>query len=255
MGAVWGEDLRGEPPGDGGDRAERRRQAWRHLLVAEGSDWCWWYGDDHFTADKTTFDRILRDHLIRAYELAGRDVPADFRTAFGAARVHEERRPPTALVAPRITGRLDHYYEWNGAGVWRPAGAGGAMHGGQRIRGIHYGFDENRLSVRVDLDHVATTTGVSLEFLEPPGFRIDATRDAVTATRPDGTPLEGVEAALGMIAEFALPFAALGVEPGFRVTFVVTLREGGHVIESAPDHLPLVVEAPGPDVGVGFWSV
>jgi len=77
---------------------------------------------------------------------------------------------------------------------------------------------------------------------------------ALLSSDPSGAPIAGTEAALGTIAEFALPFASLGVEPGFRVTFVLTVREGGHVIESAPDQLPIVVEAPGPDVGVGFWS-
>lgn len=254
---VWGEDLRGQPPEDPGDRAERRRQAWRHLMVAEGSDWCWWYGDDHFTADKATFDRILRDHLIRAHVLAERAVPADFRTAFGVARVSEDRRVPTALVAPKVSGRLGHYYEWNGAGVWRPAGAGGAMHGGRRIVAILHGFDEKTLFVRADLEHVAATTSVGLEFLEPPGFRIEIAAgpgQAPLSTDPSGAPIAGAAAALETLAEFSLPFASLGVEPGFRVTFVITVRKDGHVVESAPEHSPIVVEAPGPNVGMGYWS-
>ncbi len=257
---VWGEDLRGFPPGDAGepgDRDERRRQAWRHLMVAEGSDWCWWYGDDHFTADKETFDRILRDHLIRAYVLADRPVPADFRAAFGVARVSEERRPPSALVAPKVSGRLGHYYEWNGAGVWRPAGAGSAMHGGRRIVAILHGFDEQTLFVRADLEHVAATTSVGLEFLEPPGFRIEIAAgpgQAPLSTDPSGAPIAGAAAALETLAEFSLPFASLRVEPGFRVSFVITVRKDGHVVESAPEHGPIVVEAPGPNVGMGYWS-
>jgi len=26
---------------------ERLKEAWEELYMAEGSDWCWWYGDDH----------------------------------------------------------------------------------------------------------------------------------------------------------------------------------------------------------------
>jgi len=25
------------------------QKAQEYLMVAEGSDWCWWYGDDHYT--------------------------------------------------------------------------------------------------------------------------------------------------------------------------------------------------------------
>ena len=258
---VWGEDLRGRPPGaaDGAggadDRAERRRQAWRHLLVAEGSDWCWWYGDDHFTADKATFDRILREHLMRAFELAERAVPTEFYTAFGIARAGEERKPPTSLVAPRVSGRVGHYYEWTGAGVWRPAGAGGAMHGGRRVLAIHHGFDEEKLFVRVDLEGASSGMTVGLEFVEPTGFRMEVSTEGARSVGADGAPIANAEAALDVIAEFAVPFASLGVEPGFRVSFVITVREADHVVASAPEDAPIIVETPGPNVGVRYWSV
>jgi hypothetical protein len=262
--AVWGEDLGGAPaplPPAAAEpvaaRDERRRQAWRHLLVAEGSDWCWWYGDDHFTSDKASFDLILREHLARAYELAGRAVPTELRSAFGHARVSEERRAPTALVSPSVSGRLVSFYEWGGAGRWSPAGAGGAMHGGRRVEAIHYGFDEARLFVRVDLAAASPEATVSLEFLEPPGPRIEVVRGATTplrASAADGAPLEGAAAAWDAVCEFAVPFASLGVEPAFRVAWVVIVREAGHVVESAPEHTPLVVEAPGPDTPAHYWS-
>jgi alpha-amylase/alpha-mannosidase (GH57 family) len=264
---VWGEDLGGRPaplpPEAGGPpetpeaRAERRRQAWRHLLVAEGSDWCWWYGDDHFTADKATFDRILREHLSRACELAGCAVPVELRSAFGIARVTEERKAPTSLISPGVSGRLAHFYEWDGAGRWIPAGAGGSMHAGRRVRAIFHGFDEERIYVRADLDAAAPDTTVTLEFVEPAGFRIEVARgdDApVRSTRPDGGSVEGAAAAWDGVCEFGVPFRSLGVAPGARVAWVVAVREGGHVVATAPPDTPLSIEAPGPDVRAGYWS-
>ncbi len=156
-----------------------------------------------------------------------------------------------------MSGRLRSYYEWSGAGVWRPAGAGGAMHGGRRVEAIHYGFDEERLAVRVDLAGESPGTTVGLEFLEPPGPRVEVARGGgapIRSTAADGAPLEGAVAAWDTVCEFGVPFRALGVEPGFRVTWVVTVREGGHVVESAPESSPLVVEAPGPETRREFWS-
>src|SRR6185295_17317363 len=42
-------------------------RAWESLAAAEGSDWFWWFGDDHFTPDKDIFDRLFREHLQAAY--------------------------------------------------------------------------------------------------------------------------------------------------------------------------------------------
>ncbi|MEZ4484418.1 MAG: hypothetical protein R2864_07415 [Syntrophotaleaceae bacterium] len=46
-----------------------------HLLRAEGSDWFWWYGDHHQTAQAKTFDRLFRNQLQALYRSAGRPVP------------------------------------------------------------------------------------------------------------------------------------------------------------------------------------
>ncbi len=51
---------------------ERDRQmAWEELLIAEGSDWCWWYGPEHTSSNKTEFDELYRDHLANVYRLLG----------------------------------------------------------------------------------------------------------------------------------------------------------------------------------------
>jgi alpha-amylase/alpha-mannosidase (GH57 family) len=54
-----------------------REQAYEELLVAEGSDWFWWYGDDHSSAQDSDFDELFRRHLRNAYELLGLDPPAE----------------------------------------------------------------------------------------------------------------------------------------------------------------------------------
>lgn len=259
---VWGEDLRGVPPEEGPDalpREEARRQAWRHLMIAEGSDWCWWLGDDHYTADKAMFDHVLREHLIRVYELAGQVVPAELLTPIGASPVNEERTAPRAVLLPSINGRLTSYYEWNGAGRWRPAGAGGAMHANRHVREIDYGYDERNLYVRVQLAAASPRTIVGVEFLEPEGYRVLVERngnavrvEAPEAASPDGK--QNVRAAWETVVEMAVPFAFLARSRGQAVRWVVTVREGPHVTESAPDGDPLGVEVPGPDLEARFWS-
>ncbi len=48
---------------------EAYRQAQSALLKAEGSDWFWWFGDDHSSEDRLIFDELFRAHLQTVYAL------------------------------------------------------------------------------------------------------------------------------------------------------------------------------------------
>lgn len=45
--------------------------AWQSLMLAEGSDWFWWMGDDHPSPDKQKFRDIFIAHLRNAAKKAG----------------------------------------------------------------------------------------------------------------------------------------------------------------------------------------
>ena len=47
-------------------------RAWDEMYIAEGSDWFWWYGDDHSSALDALFDHLFRKHLRNVYTLLGR---------------------------------------------------------------------------------------------------------------------------------------------------------------------------------------
>ena len=47
------------------------------MLLAEGSDWFWWLGEDNPTALAPLYDRIFRTHLADACNQAGIDPPDD----------------------------------------------------------------------------------------------------------------------------------------------------------------------------------
>ncbi len=45
------------------------------FMIALGSDWFWWYDDDHFTIQKRKFDDLFRMHLSNIYTLLGIEIP------------------------------------------------------------------------------------------------------------------------------------------------------------------------------------
>ena len=64
---------------------DAQRAAERQLAVCEGSDWCWWFGDDNPAEAVSQFDALYRRHLKNLYHLLGEEPPAalDLQIAHG----------------------------------------------------------------------------------------------------------------------------------------------------------------------------
>jgi alpha-amylase/alpha-mannosidase (GH57 family) len=269
-----------ETPGvDAAAVAEAREE----VLIAEGSDWFWWYGDDHSSAHDLEFDDLFRRHLRNAYRRLGKPVPdelyvSNISTLHAPHRVQSE---PTALLAPVLDGEETSYFEWLGAGaleVGNAAGAAGTMHRGAEhsslVTLVQFGFDRDRLLVRVDavqtaVDLLADGREVSLKFLTPRGVRFsirqqfgrlvgtfwdrhDAqpSRPALWVERGTG----GAALAAGSVLEIALPLADLGITAGEAVSFFVALyASGGVETERHPAHQPIDLLAPTADFEARHW--
>src|SRR5207249_1891991 len=54
---AWKQLLRARATYDAalGAPEDRRKLAFEELLIAEGSDWCWWYGPEHDSANRIEF--------------------------------------------------------------------------------------------------------------------------------------------------------------------------------------------------------
>ena len=50
-------------------------QAYEELLVAEGSDWMWWFGNDFSSESDAIFDGLFRQHIGNVYRLLGLPPP------------------------------------------------------------------------------------------------------------------------------------------------------------------------------------
>jgi alpha-amylase/alpha-mannosidase (GH57 family) len=141
--------------------------AFESLLVAEGSDWCWWYGPEHSTANDAEFDALYRKHLTGMYLALGLVAPSDLAKPIKRQPEHALQMPPTGFIKTKVDGRDTSYFEWLGAGLYSPERRGGAMHGRVfYLRELRYGFEEDRFSVRVD------PFPEVLSEMEDPEFRI-----------------------------------------------------------------------------------
>jgi alpha-amylase/alpha-mannosidase (GH57 family) len=130
---------------------ERRKLAYEELLIAEGSDWCWWYGPEHESANRAEFDELFRAHLANVYSALNLTAPENLSRPIIQVREDATLVQPTARIRPRIDGTVSSYFEWMGAGQYQIAGRGGSMHGKRFIFSqIHFGVDEAQLYLRID---------------------------------------------------------------------------------------------------------
>jgi|WetSurMetagenome_2_1015567.scaffolds.fasta_scaffold62026_2 alpha-amylase/alpha-mannosidase (GH57 family) len=175
--------------------AEQRALAFEELLIAEGSDWCWWYGPEHHSANRAEFDKLFRDHLAHVYRALGLTPPEALSRTLLLAAAPAFQQAPCGMIEPRIDGEISSYFEWMGSGVYSAEGGHSAMHGGESaIREVRYGSDGQRAFFRLDLEQSAPGSMAGSEVrlaLESGQVRLELT----FALGPDGAKLTGISGA------------------------------------------------------------
>jgi len=131
--------------------AEQRRLAYEELLIAEGSDWNWWYGPEHHSANDREFDELYRKHLSNVYQSLGARPPDNLSQPIIGGAVRPSFIPQTAYIHPRITGDIVRYFDWMGAALYTADRRAGAMHGKQFLLDAAYcGIDEANVYGRLE---------------------------------------------------------------------------------------------------------
>ena len=129
----------------------QRQLAWEEILIAEGSDWNWWYGPEHHSANDRDFDELYRKHLSNVYQALG-GVPPDYLAQpITGVLARPEFTAQSAYIHPRITGDMVRYFEWLGAAHHTADKRSGSMHGKQFLMdGVYAGIDEKYVYGRLD---------------------------------------------------------------------------------------------------------
>jgi len=236
-----------------------RASALEEMLIAEGSDWFWWYGDDHSSEHDLEFDDLFRRHVRNVYRAIEKPIPEElFVTNITTRPPTGEISRPTGFLRPVIDGEVTSYFEWIGAGCVESASAAGAMHQvsdrAPTVTSVEYGFDLDNIYVRVEgSERMASLLGrgveLNLNFLKPAGVRVairlDGDKAEVALVQRDASgrwiPLEcaGLQVAVRQIAEVQVPFKCLRLRTRAPVAFIVGLRRGAAGIEEHPP-LPAV---------------
>ena len=129
----------------------QRKLAWEELLIAEGSDWNWWYGPEHHSANDRDFDELYRKHLSNVYHALEGVPPEELSTPIISGVVRPSYIPQTAYVRARVDGLVSGYFEWMGAASYTSDQRTSAMHGKQfLLDAVYAGLDADSVSGRLD---------------------------------------------------------------------------------------------------------
>jgi alpha-amylase/alpha-mannosidase (GH57 family) len=230
-----------------GDKAdpEKLKLAWKEIYIAEGSDWCWWYGDEHQGPSTEEFDRIFRSHLVGVYELLNMEPPEILLKSVHTGRISSQVEEPTGFMTPTLDGKVTHYYEWQNAGSFDCLKSGGAMHRVTHIiKGIFFGFNEEKLFFRIDtvlpLEKIEEDMVFDLEIVEPSRYRLSISKNQAEFFKFIENEdrwekvTQKIDLSFSEFFEMGLPIKTLDFSQKGSLGFQLSVKKQGQEIERWP---------------------
>jgi alpha-amylase/alpha-mannosidase (GH57 family) len=250
--------------------------AWEELYIAEGSDWYWWYGDDHTSGNDEAFDTLFRTHLKNVYKFIGQPAPFFLDIPVKGGARAGRFTSPTASLQIKVDGRHTNYFEWLGAGRYRADKEGGVMTAANQslLEQIYFGYDQKHLCARIDLHEepvLALTKHdsadavsrkhmvrqIAIRFSDLKGMALLLDPDNLGEPRFEGPWARAgagvVEAAWDDILELRIPFDALGLKENQELSFYIEVQAPDRVTERYPRSCALQLSVPPDNIHLHEW--
>jgi len=239
--------------------------AFKSIYIAEGSDWNWWYGDEHATENARDFDELFRFNLMSVYREMGIDIPPFLHVP--VLREDRATRPSIEIrgfIFPRIDGIMTSYFEWYQAAYIDVGRTGGSMHSSESlITRIYYGFNQDTLFIRVDpaipFTEFPESSAITIETIRPYPLRVIIPLDkgkAMLYGRNEKGWYEVKEIpdfAVKDLLEVAISFNDLMVREKEELNFFITVIRNGDEVERCPWRGYISVIVPTPDFEAIMW--
>jgi hypothetical protein len=239
----------------------------RDLFAAQGSDWFWWYGEDHFTSHGEQFDLLFRRHLMNIYRALGIEIPAELYEAIKKKSPAGFIRPPAGFITPEITGYVGDYFEWLAAGLYDLSKQSAAMHAAKADFSLfYYGYDQKSLYFRVDGTQSLARFMQSSDNLAL-NLTIKAEHRVIINAGGDSSPLQTridgqwsdteiiCRYALNKILEIAVPLASLNIATGDCLFVSIVHQREGNDIGRWPTDAAMKLYYAGEELELDTWLI
>lgn len=244
-------------------------RAWEEIFIAEGSDWFWWLGDDHFTHYKDEFDSLFRRHLKNAYTLFNADIPRILEIPISRMDRKKPFSLPKRFLEVKLDGVVSNYFEWLDAGKYSSSKDMDTMHRTSRqpIDGVFFGFDVDKLFIRIDFNkdlfsqHMEKGNFI-ITFVQPEELQIHT---SILAEKTLSFKIKNktqnyfekdfYSISLNTIMELSCSFVDLGCSSGTEVEFLIELVNEGEIIQRLPLRTVFCFSVPSTDFERMMWQV
>ncbi len=242
-------------------------QAQKELDIAQGSDWFWWFGDDHSSAQDAVFDELFRRHLINVYRVLGSNPPNALNRPITRSDHRLLHSQPTGFLPVKVNGRAT-YFEWISAGQYHSGSERGTMTLVTEglIKKVYFGFDREHLFLRADTAGRAKHDFQALDELRV-RFQEPAQTEIHVRGLATGTPSASlfrqqkevsrakVQAGLDQLLEIGVLLEDLGVKESDRVCFFLDCFSKDRSLDRAPQEGLIELTVPSPDFELFLWQV
>ncbi len=241
-------------------------RAWKELYIAEGSDWYWWFGGEFSSAQDALFDLLFRRHLMNVYALLGESPPGALMRPIKRVAQRIIHSQPRSFLKVKVDGRQS-FFEWLNSGSYRAGQERGTMAQVTEglVRQVQFGFDRDRLLVRIDTAHAARedlagVDEIRIRFLEPENAEVRVTHPS-TATPQVRVQRDGqrvarskATAATHEIFECGIPLSELSISPGSPCHWSIEFFAQKQSRERIPSEGAFELTVPAPDFEQRVWQ-
>jgi alpha-amylase/alpha-mannosidase (GH57 family) len=252
--------------------SEPEKKAWQILYAAEGSDWNWWYGEEHSSSNDEIFDKLFRQHLMTVYELLNQRIPDYLYKSIKMLRQSSAKfimTNPTALISPKIDGEISNFFEWKNGGLYSVGHTGGSMHQVSTvIKNFMFGFDLNNIYVNI-MTNVPTNSKdienlhFNINFLTPVVKKISVKFDInnnvvefAVISNGEKVSIPPDNIAVKTLIEMAIPLKILELPDDFKnIEFTISVDKDYMEIERWPYQSSVIIPKPSESFNETAWMV
>ena len=251
-------------------RTSVEEEVFNNLHIAQGSDWNWWYGDDHSSSSDGKFDYIYRQHLIKIYEILGKEVPSVFYKAIKTTQNRQDKIvKPQNFIYPKIDGNVTDFFEWKNSGYYEIGHSGGAMHQiSTGLKSFNFGFDIKNFYLKLDLNEQCLVKSLdeyffNLMFIKPVEIKVvlnfsrsKQIKSISIVYNGQKNIIESGKSVFDSSIELSIPFESLKFPHKYdNIEFVISVDEKSYEIERWPYQSSIIL--PRPDENFSFlnWSL
>ena len=133
----------------------------RELMIAQGSDWFWWYGEPNNSGQDFVFDYMFREHLKNIYIALGKKVPEELNDSL-INKIEIPFKRPSRDISPRMDGMQESDNDWYYSGLISLLD--GPVHReNKNVDKILFGCDDKNMYFRL---HISKNVSESSSFMD-----------------------------------------------------------------------------------------